>query len=297
MTTHPTRLTGFNRFTAVAFALSILGAAFLGPTASAASARPSDEPSPLWPNVLTGPTYDWGVGFDSGFYRYEEPGIMQNEGGMYGIDTYFRYKPNRWHVKAEFRASFGRIDYSSVRTGESENNDNTNYETRFTGGYEFFLADNWTLTPYFGIGYRYLKDDQAGKVTSTGHLGYERESHYLYSPIGVELWWDLQNTWKIGLIGEYDIFWNGKQESNLSTAIPAFGDVDNNQDSGYGLRGSIPFVKDMGGWDLVIEPYVRYWKIDDSDVANLVFAGIAVGYGLEPKNETFEAGAKIAVVF
>jgi hypothetical protein len=35
---------------------------------------------------------------------------------------------------------------------------------------------------------------------------------------------------------------------------------------------------------------VRYWKIEQSDTAGLTVAGIVVGSGWEPENETWEAG-------
>lgn len=98
----------------------------------------------------------------------------------------------------------------------------------------------------------------SGMTTSTGALVYERESNYLYSPIGVTIITPLRNGWSFGATVEYDIFWWGKQISHLSDAIPGLNDPENRQKKGYGARGSIKFQKKDEKIDFVIEPYIRY---------------------------------------
>jgi len=71
-------------------------------------------------------------------------------------------------------------------------------EFRGLAGYDFPVSKASFLTPYAGIGYRYLNDDSSGKVASTGALGYERESNYIYSPIGVKFIADLKKGWSMG---------------------------------------------------------------------------------------------------
>ncbi len=240
-------------------------------------------------------------GFEFGtevyFVEYEEPNFMKNEGVMYGLSGAYTCRPaGDWMLRGEARGAFGEVDYTSVSTGSDDAIEDYTFEGRILGGYDFHLSE-WVLTPYFGAGYRYLNDDSSGRVTTTGHRGYERESNYFYSPAGVELGRNLGNGWSIGMNVEYDIFWTGEQKSHLSDAVPSFGDIDNDQDGGYGARASIRIVKETPSYDFVIEPFVRWWDIDESERSNLTFAGVIVGYGLEPRNETVEAGVKLALLF
>lgn len=260
---------------------------------SAASARAEGNfPFP------TGERHDWGIGTEIYYYHYEEPDFMQNEGAMYGLDAHYKYRdPNRWSVMAEIRGAWGTVDYSSNGTGSADNNSDGMAELRLTGGYDFILNSNWTMTPFFGIGYRYLKDDSQGTVTTTGARGYERISQYLYSPIGLDFEYDTKQRWTIGAILEFDIFYHGWQESRLGGAVAGLSDVDNEQDGGYGLRGSVPFRLKGDRYDILIEPFIRWWKIEDSDEAPITFSGVLVGYGLEPENETLEGGCKVLVIF
>ena len=89
----------------------------------------------------------------------------------------------------------------------------------------------------------------------------------------------------------------GRQESFLSDADPRFSDVTNDQNSGYGLRASVGAARDFGWGSLVIEPFVRYWDIGDSELSNLTFNGTVVGIGLEPANKTTEVGLRFSAGF
>jgi len=146
-------------------------------------------------------------------------------------------------------------------------------------------------------GYRYLNDDSSGKTTSTNAAGYERESNYIYSPIGLEATYKMQNDWSIGASAEYDIFWWGRQNSHLSDANRGFADVENDQNEGYGVRGSLKLQKKGEKFDLILEPFIRYWNVAKSNDSNVTYAGVIVGYGYEPKNNTTEYGIKIGVKF
>lgn len=123
------------------------------------------------------------------------------------------------------------------------------------------------------------------------------ESNYFYSPIGVETLTELNNKWSWGLRVEYDHFWKGVQKSHLRDANPAFNDIENDQNKGYGARGSVKLLLKNESIDFVIEPFIRYWNIKKSEDARVTFAGVIVGTGFEPKNNTTEAGIKVAVNF
>ena len=230
--------------------------------------------------------HTWELGTEIFHFKYEEPNLMENKGMMYGLVGSYTYHGGIM-FNGEGRFSYGQVDYTSSGTGSMDNIDDYIFEIRGVVGYDFPLSETFFLTPYIGLGYRYLFDDKGGRTSTTGQWGYDRESNYYYSPIG--LWMNTNyEKWSFGLILEYDIFWWGKQTSYYSD-VPGYSfDVENDQDEGYGLRSSFKIVRKFTRTSLVIEPFVRYWDIDDSD--------ISLGF-IEPANETIEAGIKIAIRF
>ncbi|MDO8722670.1 MAG: hypothetical protein Q7J31_10670, partial [Syntrophales bacterium] len=165
-------------------------------------------------------------------------------------------------------------------------------EIRGLGGYGFPILKATTIKPYLGIGYRYLNDDMSGRYTSTNAFGYERESTYIYSPIGIEVITTLKNGWSVGAMLEYDYFWEGTQKSHLGWQ-PGYYDIENDQEKGYGLRGSVEFRKKGEKLDFLIEPFIRYWNIEDSKITTDP-GGTS---WKEPKNNSTEFGIKFAVKF
>ena len=253
------------------------------------------------------PAHELKLGTEISNRKYEEPGVMEQEGIMYGLLGSYTYR-NSVVLRAEGLYSFGEVDYKNSGTL----NDIDDYVLEFRGlaGYDHPLSETSTLTPYIGIGYRYLNDAMGGKVTSTNAVGYDRESQYIYSPIGVEIAAPLKNNWSIMTILEYDIFWWGQQKSHLSDARLfsgvwgwyTYNDVENDQDGGYGIRGSVEFQKKGEKLDFVIEPFIRYWNIKKSDdqtqtVLSENALWLITSTFTEPKNETTEIGIKFAVKF
>lgn len=240
-------------------------------------------------------THAFEVGAETYYMKYEEPGLMKNEGWMYGVIGSYTYH-NGVMARIEARLAKGEVDYSSTNTGSADNMTDVAFETRGLLGYDF-RHGSALITPYIGFGYRYLNDDSEGTVTTTGALGYERESNYYYSPIGVEVLIPLTDRWYLGLAGEYDLFWSGKQKSKLSGAISGLSDLENDQDDGHGARASISFKKRYDSLTLNLGAFFRYWWIDNSEVVPRTQAGVLVGYDLEPENETYEAGVMISLFF
>jgi len=239
------------------------------------------------------PKHSADLGTEISYIKYKEPGVMEEKGMMYGIVGSYTYRP-KFMLRAEGRFAYGQVDYKN--SGTLDNIDDYILEFRGLGGYDFSVFTASTLTPYIGIGYRYLNDDMTG-TTSTGALGYERESNYLYSPIGVEIITPLKNDWSVGATLEYDYFWKGIQKSHLSDTGLGLGDIENDQNKGYGIRGSVKFQKKGEKLDFVIEPFIRYWNIKKSKETAITYSGTIIGYGYEPKNNSTEIGCKLAVKF
>lgn len=254
--------------------------------ASLAGAAPSEIPQ-----------NQWEIGPDVYYFRYKEPDVsVEFEGPMYGLaGSFTHHNPSRFMLKADGRGAWGEVDYTG--SGTIDGIQDWTLEGRLAAGYDIPLHEGRRLTPFVGVGYRYLNDDSSGRTSSTGARGYKRESNYLYSPVGVEFSAPLNSQWKIGVSVEYDLFWRGQQKSHLNDADPSFNALSNDQTSGYGARGSLKLQRMGERVDWVIEPYVRWWSIDDSKSANVTFSGVIVGTGYEPRNETLEVGGGISMRF
>lgn len=254
------------------------------------------------------------MGGEISWFEYEEPSFMEEEGIFYGFFGGYTYRPhennkiatladvfsngnsiNMFDVDVLFK--WAEVDYTSVSTGSLDNIDDFLLEIRGVAGYDIPVGADSRITPFVGFGYRYLNDDSGGLRTTTGHFGYERESNYFYIPIGVEVGTELDNDWAVAASVEYDFFVHGKQESHLEDALLGLSTVKNDQNDGYGIRGSTRITKKLEKVNLFIEPYIRYWKVEDSDVAPITFSGVLVGFGQEPENKSVETGARVGFNF
>jgi len=205
-----------------------------------AASRKFDPEKPL--NSKT-PRISAEIGSELSYFKYKEPGLMKEEGMYYGLsgaltsrfppytenEDLFNQPTSRTGttmIRLEGNLSWGEVDYVSEGTGELENIDDRLLEIRGLAGFDYETSDWAFWTPYLGVGYRYLNDDSGGKVTTTGHSGYERESNYYYSPVGAELNLEFENGWSLGVTSEYDIFWYGKQKSHLGDAVAGLSTIN-----------------------------------------------------------------------
>lgn len=234
------------------------------------------------------------LGVNAAYYKYEEPDLAVTEKGYNaGIDfAYTAIPKNDWFVRGDASFAYGRNDYTG--SGTKDDNPYRYAELRGTFGKDF-ERDRYSLSPYAGIGYRYSRDDLQG-LTSTGAAGYRRESQYLYIPLGVTHRMGLKASARLSTTLEFDYFLQGRQKSYLSDVSPLLPNLTNDQNEGYGWRGSIYYEK--GNWS--IGPWFHYWHIDQSETAaaTVVVSGIPVTtYYVEPKNTTTEFGIRFGYRF
>jgi len=243
-----------------------------------------------------GPVFD--LGLSVSHIKYEEPGFMDEKGMMYGLDGDFAWRSaSGIMLGLEGRGAYGEVEYN----GETWDGmpltikDIPDYllEGRGLIGIDA-VSSEITVTPYTGLGYRYLNDGLQEK--SSG--GYEREANYFYSPLGGELIAELGEGWTLSVRLEYEVFWQGRQISHFSDVSSEYNDPENDQDEGYGVKGSLKIAKGGGGEiGFAVEPFVNYWKIEDSKTATLTQNGFPVGEVIEPKNESTEFGVSLKLIF
>jgi len=249
------------------------------------------------------------VGSEISHITYKEPGLMKTKGIMQGINFAYAFhgqlppSAKNGMLKIEGRYSRGKVDYDgSLTDGKTvipfsiDDIPDYIFEVRGLFGNDFFVSEIISFTPYLGIGYRYLNDNAHKK----SEYGYERESRYIYIPIGIEFIRRFERGWSLAVKAEFDAFAWGRQKSHLSDFYAGYGDITNSQHKGYGLRGSFRIQKKGQIVGLIIEPFIRYWSIEDSELVPITDYGVPDPEGecwVEPKNNSTELGCKLALLF
>lgn len=260
--------------------------------AAAGGAVAAQETAPPGP-LLTRP--GWELGGQISHYKYEEPaspgfGGMNLKGNRVGVvGAYTFTAPSRVYGRIDGRVSYGSLKYSSGGTGTMDDVPDWTAEVRAVLGRDYLLGSGSnSLSPYLGLGYRYLYNDLRG-YSSTGAAGYQRYSTYVYIPVGLTARFRAGERWTFTPTVEYDVFLSGRQKSQLSDTGLGLPDVTNDQDHGYGYRVYLMF--ENGRW--AIGPWMSYWKVKDSNV-------VPIGGGLgvmEPENWTREYGLEFRYRF
>lgn len=242
--------------------------------------------APAWAQDPLATHRGWELGGQVSDYRYEEPGTMSLEGARLGVSgAYTAVHPTRAFVRVEGRWSYATLEYQ----GSGVLTDVPDYilELRVLAGRDY-AAGSVLWSPYLGAGFRYLYNDLRG-VTSTGAIGYRRESSYFYLPLGVTLRMQIAEGWVFAPLLEYDVFVHGVQRSYLSDTGLGLPDVSNDQSSGRGYRVQLMF--ESRRW--TVGPWLHYWNVKDSEL-QAIAPGSAV---YEPANETREAGVELRYRF
>jgi hypothetical protein len=226
------------------------------------------------------------IGLQGSRYKYEEPDFAELEGNRIGITgSYTSVATNRWYSRFEGRYSYGRLDYTG--SGTMSGVPDQLLDARVLVGRDLErLGAVWS--PYLGIGVRFVHNDLRG-TTSTGAIGYRRQSRYFYFPLGLTVRMRMGGGWVLAPQLEYDAFSNGDQRTYLSDADPSLADVSNNQRRGYGNRGRLAF--EHGAWSFAA--WYEYWNVRDSDIQP-IGGGFAA---LEPANNTKEYGVELRYRF
>jgi len=227
----------------------------------------------------------WETGLQASRYRYEEPDFAKLTGNRAGLSAAYTEVDGRAFGRFEARYSYGSLTYQ----GSGTQNDVPDhiFELRAIGGADYRPGERVSLSPFAGLGYRYLYDDLRGYdvVGNVAYFGYRRYSQYLYLPLGLTARLSAGRGWVLAPTVEYDVFLRGRQQSKLSdTGFAGAQDITNEQRHGRGWRAS--FMIEAG--HLTFGPWVDYWSIKDSEVSNGFF---------EPASRTREAGIEVRYRF
>ena len=235
------------------------------------------------------------IGITLSAYSYKEPSLnVAMDATNVGLEYQGTYAfKNDWFLLGEVDYNNGPVKYSG--TGSQSGIPQYYYNLKAAVGYDFAF-DGFVLSPYVGLGYRFLSQQWGGSTTSTGAIGYDRQSTYNYIPIGVTHRFAVGQKSKIETTLEYDYLISGNQYSGLSTinghsGISGVPNVNNSQNSGYGINLTVMYKEDSWG----VGPYWKYWNISQSNTVTGTFAYNNATYRAsvyEPANNTNEFGLK-----
>jgi hypothetical protein len=236
------------------------------------------------------------AGLELSSYTYKEPGPgVKLSGVKTGVSAQYLYRARPEEQSAFFalQAAYmtGKVDYDGALFNGVERipyryDGLSDYYWEARGLFGTFAPlGDVELQPFFGLGYRYLFNG----LGQSPEGGYDRISQYVYSPLGINAVVQLPANWVFTGMLEYDLFWKGKQKSDLSG-----GAVSNDQRRGWGLRLAARFAKNLQNVTIFAQPFFRMWNIGDSDVA---YAPSLGDFIIEPRNKTQEYGLKAGVMF
>ena len=244
----------------------------------------------LVPSMATAQTRGgWELGPEGYYYAYREPHFVKQIGPFAGVNTSYTYKSGPAFLTANGIFDVGYLNYSSDGTGKLNGLWNITGDFRLLAGADVMRNEWFGFTPFTGLGYRLLYEFGNGRKSTTGALGYDRLSRYFYIPVGLGFSF-AAGGWVIRPSAEYDFLVRGQQSSYLSQAGAV--DVTNQQNHGYGLRGTLLF--EYG--PVAFGPFIRYWNIGESKPAFFGAGGFEF-VGVEPHNKTIEAGGTLRFRF
>lgn len=230
---------------------------------------------------------DHEVGLQSNlYYAYEETSVMKNRSqreknsfDLKNIGVLYNYQNNFLHnnkpVLFEIQTEYKRFQnhYESLGTGSIKDEDHEILNLRGLIGIPLDKKINFKS----GVGYRYLKDNGNGNVSTTGSSAYDRHQKYYYIPLLVEI--NNLNKKNSVLKFEYDLIFKGKNSSKISQADSSRNDLKFSNNHGYMFKASYKFPHKT----YFIEPYYTFLNVQESTVSN--------GY-IEPSNFSKEFGIK-----
>lgn len=237
----------------------------------------------------------WEIGAEGYYYAYREPHFVAQTGPTLGVSAAYTVKRQQLFLTLNGIGDIGDLNYTSSGTGQIRGIWNYTGDLRALVGADLVGPGETMLSPYTGLGYRLLFDRAGGRSTTTGAVGYDRLSQYLYLPVGLTLG-IASGAWTFKPNVEFDYLVQGWQVSYLSE-VGYDNDPVNRQRHGYGLRASFLAETPTRYGRLSFGPFVRYWNIGKSVNATLSAGGQPAAVAYEPANNTLEAGATIRLGF
>lgn len=248
--------------------------------------------------------------FDYNYRERQEGQVVVRDDGLFGGLglSYVETLGGGAFLRGRLSVAFGSVDYTgdgSVIDEPGAEQSSLNNVPQSTGqlelhiGKDFKLNNGSTVTPFVGLGSRFLKDNSGGRETDDGLLGYDREISYGYVPLGIAAGVPIGGRTNLHLSAQYNWIVHGSAKSHFSNVAPELPDVklDLNKGSGFELSAliDIPVSRRRASFG----PFARKWNIGQSE--SLLFTNpddpTEALELIEPKNSTTEIGLRLGFAF
>jgi hypothetical protein len=232
-------------------------------------------------------------------YRERSEGqvIASDTGSFPGITASFVAGLGKGYLfRTRFSADFGSVNYSSD-DGDIEDIRQSIGQLEFLVARDVQVSQGSTITPFIGLGSRILNDRSGGRETESGLLGYDREISYAYVPVGAAVATRLGGSSTLTFNAQYNWVVGGDAESKFSRIDPEFPDVKLEIPGGRGLEASVIVGVPLGRRQIRFGPFVRHWKIRQSEGQLFENEDGSFDELVEPKNKTNEFGVRLSVAF
>ena len=262
---------------------------------------------------------DLDLSIKGGYFRYDEPGVNISYTGMVsGLQGAYTKSFSTWSFKVQTEIMSGSLNYHG-RLNNHQTADGAMVSSQENSGSLSYGSDLWytdsvvlvgrsyaknqySLTPYAGLGFRYLNNPDNPDVD----YDYRRQNTYLYFPMVFELQKTLSKNRAWGITGEIDLLLNGSAKAHLSDASEQYNDLSFNQSLGGCVKLTGMYHREILGHAFSLKPFVEMWMVDESDTDVLNYDGARVmvqsadgSYGdyREPSNITLMAGLQLNIMF
>ena len=289
-------------------------------------------------NNLGSATQKTNEGLLVGFHAGLEQVLSQNP-PLHSFADILRHpiQVNRYQYQLNYRT--GKAEYSDIRNSPKEDFRQHLVEASAVGGYDITITDHTYLTPFIGLGYRFLSEDSGTILDNPAGLTYvpdgstytrvkglrqsfDRYLQFLYLPVGLTTTSDIENNLSLRLNLEFDAILWGNQKSFLQDIGPIYTEdggtrtvnlrnIDNRLKGGFGFKASTRLTYKQNPVDWYVEPFFRYWKLNQSDDEQYPLrlsdgqdtilykdSSLTKPYDwIEPENTTTEVGVQVGIVY
>lgn len=266
-----------------------------GPVFSAEAEQPQQQP-------VGKPRFQFELGLSTHQESYEEfqsdgSRFMREDATMLGLKAGFRLgvgQQQHGAFKVEAEYAYGESSYTGAYQGEEYGSLRSDGQSRelleVTALYQQHMPvpENWLnrFSVTMGLGMRELVDN----LQESGDGGYKRTNTRIYALAGLAYDFSVVG-WTLTPALTYKLSLFSQNVSELPLQGGGTYDLTHEQ-QGHGSEISVTLAQDRPRKAIVIRPFWRVWKMDDSNV-------VCVGADcfIEPRNTTNEVGLDVSMRF
>ena len=237
------------------------------------------------------------MGFMLYYFDYKEdmvpPGKSTNEGWLPGTFISYSFKKNSvFYTRLYGHYAAAEITYDGTTQAGTpikfSNDPQKFFKLQWDFGYPWAIRDNFVLTPYLGVGYRYWERGEAN------YPNYKEVYTWGYIPVGLRIDYDINDRWRVGGNVAANFMFGGNLKAYLSEVSAGAPDLNFNLGNEVGWYAEFPVTyRFTNTWALTATPWYEYSTIGRSDTQSFRYGGIKYS-AYEPSSTTNQFGISLS---